>query len=302
MNNQTQDWKCPICDTINTKGRCVICGSEKPKPRVEIKNTMHKSDSTNANKTMLNKNEKVKSSKGLIIALCSVIGVLVIGIIVICAVFLSGEDEARKTPYNSHEVAIEKQDHKDKDKKEVNAEPEDKYITEAVYNEELNVSVDKHYMVKNPSYDEIEDEDMICAVPSNFGHKGDDEVYYADDDTAYIMFVKDYKDDDETASDILKKRKDELGGQASLSRTDKTGYAVSVLRNAVIYYEKGIINDNNIISFVFVYPEKYRDIYDDYVDDLLDGFSAVEKEESEETEPAEAVDMSETSDNIESAN
>ena len=121
MNKENQNWKCPNCDTLNTGRRCVICGSEMPVLKQELKNTMHKTEEVaSAVKTMAveevnhsdetnSSKESVSSNKGIIIALCSIIGVLVVAIIIVCIVLLSNpSDEITATENNSHTVSEEK--------------------------------------------------------------------------------------------------------------------------------------------------------------------------------------------------
>ncbi len=261
MNNEIQNWKCPNCDTLNTGRRCVICGGEKPDIQPEIKSTMSKSFS--------NEN-KVSSNKGIIIVLCSVIGVLLVGIIILCIVLFAGiigGEAPEEQPNSSHEIKAEIDENEEEKEK---AEKKDKYISDPVYSIKFNLSVDKHTMEKNPTYETKSDDYMTYAIPNGF-KSSDNGRYFSKDSTAYIRYMKEDKTEI-PIPEIIAQKKSFLGGNVYLENTQDNWYVLSTLRNEVIYYTKSIVDENYVISFMFVYPEEYRDIYDDYVDDIIDGF------------------------------
>ena len=256
MNSVNSSWKCLNCDTLNTTKRCIVCGNERPEiQHPELKNTITQSKSEN------------KSYKGLIIALCSVIGVLIVTITAILVMFLSsGERETETSVTNTYEITGQKEE------KHRKGEKEDKYIVDSVYSIRFNLSVDKHKMDKRPGFVKRSDAVMSYLVPKNFKDSGNGR-YFTYDNTAHIRFVKSDVIGQKTMEDLLSEEKSRLGGEISLERLEEDWYAVSTLRNEVIYYSKAIMGRDYIISFMFVYPEEYRDIYDDYVDDIVDGFS-----------------------------
>lgn len=256
MNSVNSSWKCPNCDTLNTTRRCVVCGNEEPTVLPpELKNTITQSKI------------KKKSNKGLIIALCSVIGVLIAAIAVILIMFLSVNEEQTDTVTTNTHEAVDKDEEKNQE-----TEKEDEYIVDPVYSIRFNLSVDKHEMDKKPGYLKESDAAMVYTVPKNFEDL-DNGRYFAYDNTAHIRFTKSDVISSKTMNDLLLEEKSRLGGEVSLERLEENWYAISSLRNGVIYYSKAIMGKDYIISFMFVYPEEYRDIYDDYVDNIVDGFS-----------------------------
>lgn len=256
MNSINSSWKCPNCDTLNTTRRCVVCGNEAPViKQPELKNTITQG-----------KNMK-KSNKGLIIALCSVIGLLIAVIAVIIIMFLSVDEETKEsTATNTHEVMVENEEQR------IETEKKDEYIVDPVYSIKFNLSVDKHGMDKKPDFLQVNDGVMSYSVPKNF-KDNDNGRYFAYDNTAHIRFIKSDTINGQTISDIFLEEKDRLGGEISLEVQKEDWYAISSLRNEVIYYSKAIMGKEYMISFMFVYPEEYRDIYDDYVNDIVEGFS-----------------------------
>ncbi len=252
MNNEIQSWKCPNCDTLNSGKRCLVCGGEKSSVP-EIKSTMSAP-------------KKSTADKKLIIALCSIIAVLTIGIIVLCVAWLTdGNSTETQTPVNSHEIKLGSETVKKEDKAK-----EDKYISDPVYSVKFNLSVDKQKIEKNPEYEKKSNEEMTYIVPNHF-RTSDNSRYFPRDNTAYIRFMKESVTD-AVSVDLMASKKSQLGGNISLERAEDTRYFLSTLRNGIVYYTKGIICEDGVISFMFVYPEEYRDIYDDYVKDIADGF------------------------------
>ncbi len=253
MNNEIQSWKCPSCDTLNTGRRCVVCGGEKPSALSEIKITMQQGGKSAATQ-----------KRGLWIILCCIAGALIIGIIVLFAASGNREDkQIEKEAVNSHEIEEEAEQKEEREK-------EDEYVSDPVFGVKFNLSADKHLMDKNPDYEEMSNDSMVYTVPGNFeGY--DNSRYFAKDNTAYIKFTKEDMTEPKP-SDVLALRKSELGGKATYDEAGADWYTLAVLRNNIVYYTKGIIYEDTVISLVFAYPEEYRDIYDDYAVSIGEGF------------------------------
>lgn len=262
MNNQNQSWKCPNCDTINTTRRCVVCGEEQPIKEVTIKSTVPTE----------NEIKKRKQNKSLIIALSVSCGVLLVALIIALVFLFTGSKE--ETKKSEETVVSHKLDTPDDEPKKDKSEKKDEYISDAVYGLRFNLSADKQKMEKKPEFVSKENEYITFKAPKNF-KSSDNSRYFAYDNTAYIEY-KIENSAEKTAEQWLNETKSKIGGSVTQESANDEFFAFSSLRNGVIYYAKGINGNGKAAIFTFVYPEEYRDIYDDYIAEISEGFSLID--------------------------
>ncbi len=291
-DNQTLNWRCPNCDTINQGSRCIICGELKAKTPIpqQSETFVHNEENRNFNETDANRramtSKPKKSGKGAIIALSVIGGILLIALIVIIVVAFGGSDDKKETdkkptPAVTHEI----------DDEEIETKPKERYVTDAVFGVNFNISADSHKMDASPAYTEKEQDVMKYIYPTGFKEIGLNK-YMASDGTALLYYSVSENNDRKTVEALMEECKNKFGGDYVYEANGDSWFAVSRMRNGVNYYRKCFVGEKTA-WFDIVYPDIYSDIYENYVTELERYFKAdVGELETEDEKPdTESIDI-----------
>ncbi len=109
-----------------------------------------------------------------------------------------------------------------------------------------------------------------CDIPSafKFVSDADGEIRYrAEDKTAYMDIGAFSNDANLTPDEVKSMVTRSLGSSAQYEEMTDDGFIMSTVSGSVVYYFKCYVDE--FIRYVeFVYPTRYRDVYDVYVDDI----------------------------------
>ena len=252
MNNFDEKWKCPNCDTFNNGRRCIVCGHEQ-----KIRNLSPLGGglkSTVPEKTEL-------GNKKRIIAIVSASCIVVIVIVCWLIGFFTTDDEPVKTETKTEKV---------QDETLAEEEEKEEFFTDYVLNRKFNISKAVEDIQGDNAFVAVESEKILFVYPKLFERVAEN-IYKAYDETAYVIYG--YDEWNGSLSELVEKRKKLYGHTVEYEEAVDSTYVISTERDGIRYYEKGLIQDGKVVSFVFAYPAEYQGAYERYAEDMAEGIA-----------------------------
>lgn len=280
MNNMNKDWKCPVCDTLNSGQRCIVCGKLKSELEDEVKMcddsaAEAKCYEDNAliddtkNEADSKANSKKKSSKGLIIGLSVGGGIVLISLITVLIIaFLPSRDmQPKDTKPISHETKGNKADNEENTKDKAI-----EYLSDPLFEADFNISASEDELISYPEYKTHTVGKLTYVSPEGFSQTGENR-YMANDSTAFLTYKISSNNGNFSAQEIAETKKKEIGGAVVFQNVTDNRARFKAERNGFIYYIDCCVGAETA-EMIFCYPKKYAEVYGRYLDDLTSGFKA----------------------------